>query len=196
MIYDFNQMLEFSKGENQGDDINAIKSLIDGCASVSTSSIELDKIGVDYIATLRRGAEVYVDAKRRQSGCSKFWSNGVPELAIEVWSVMPGGRFNTPRTQAKIGWTLDEQKVTDMILYTFDLQDSKSVYLFPFQSLRMAARRNLNKWKKQFKVDIQTSGSWQSEAVFVPWNVVRDATAETFSCNANASNQQQLLMNY
>ena len=181
MIYSFNERLQFSKGARQATDGETILSLLDGCVTVEASGIELDKQGVDYIATLRRGAEVYVDAKTRERGCSRFW-NGNPELAIERWSVMPGGKYN--HAFPKAGWTLDEQKKTDMILYTFHPSDCDIAFLIPFQSLRIAARRHIEQWEKTYKVDVQDSGSWQSQAVFVPAPVVISAVTATFVSTA------------
>lgn len=177
MIYSFNERLRFSKGARQETDAETILSLLDGCVTVEASGVALDKLGVDYIATLRRGAEVFVDAKTRERGCSRYW-NGDPELAIERWSVIPGGKYN--RDFPKAGWTLDEQKKTDMILYTFHPSDCEIAFLLPFQSLRIAARRCIDQWEKAYKVDVQDSGSWQSQAVFVPATVVIRAITATF----------------
>lgn len=181
MTYDFQERLSFSKGERKQSDALTIKALLDGCVTVTESSVAMDRMGVDYIATLRRGAEVFIDAKAREKGCSRYWKNGDPELAIEIWSVMPGGRFGTPRDKAKPGWTIDEAKITDMILYTFSFQDCSTAFLFPFQSLRIAARRMASHWMRRFKVDIQTSGGWQSQAVFVPASEVIQAIELTYS---------------
>lgn len=181
MTYDFNERLEFSKGARQDSDCATIHALLSGCESVSIASTELDRIGVDYIATLRRGAKVFVDAKTREPGCSKWWRGGEPELAIEIWSVCPGGKYSVPRSRSKPGWTVDEGKVTDMVLYVFDPQDSTTAYLMPFQSLRMAAREHLPEWQRRFKVDVQDNGTWQSKAVFVPASVVIDAVTKTFT---------------
>jgi hypothetical protein len=180
MTYNFKERLEFSQGARQDSDKETIQRLLDGCQSVSIASTELDRIGVDYIAKLRRGAEVYIDAKTREPGCSRYW-RGEPELAIEIWSVIPGGRYNIPRSRSKAGWTLDEGKVTDLVLYVFDKQDSETAYLLPFQPLRMAARRNGQEWMGNYKTDIQNNGTWESMAVFVPASVVIGAVTETFS---------------
>ena len=181
MSYDFFDKLEVSKGRRSLSDIETIKAILLGCASVVAASTELDKLGVDYIATLRGGAQVLIDAKTRDAGCSKYWKDG-PELAIEMWSVMPGGKFNTPHERRKAGWTLDEAKLTDMILYTWDVTDCSFVYLLSFQTLRMAAQRNISAWMKTYKTDIQESYrhsvQWQSKAVFVPADVVQDAMRE------------------
>jgi hypothetical protein len=92
---------------------------------------------------------------------------------------MPGGRFN--ERFPKAGWTLDEAKVTDMILYVFPPEDCTTAFLLPFQSLRMAARRNIEAWMRTHKVDTQTSNRWQSQAVFVPADEVLTALASTYS---------------
>lgn len=186
MVYSFATQLGISKGARLASDKETIYSMLDGCVSVVEASTELDLKGVDYIATLRGGAQVYVDAKMRAVGCSRFWrGNPVePEVAIEKWSVMPGGKFNTSRAASKAGWTLDENKVTDMILYVFDKSDCGTAYFIPFQSLRMAARRNIESWMYRYKVDIQESArhrmQWQSQAVFVPISTVISAVNDTF----------------
>jgi len=181
MTYGFAEQLEFSKGARQSTDAQTIMSLLDGCSSVVPATVELDKKGVDYIATLRKGAEVYIDAKTRKKGCGKYWHNGEPEVSIELWSVMPGGKYNTSQDRSKAGWTLDEAKITDMILYTFDREDTDTAYLFPFQPLRMAAKRMIGFWMKRFKVDVQDSRTWESKAVFVPASEVILAIETTYS---------------
>lgn len=180
MIYDFAERLLFSKGARKDSDIETIMSILDGCTEVLEHQSDGDDKGVDYVATLRRGTKVLIDAKTRETGCSRFWKDGNPELAIESWSVAPGGKFETPRSRAKAGWTLDEAKLTDMILYTFSMEDCGTAFLLPFQPLRMAARRNLRAWMDRYKVDTQTSGTWQSEAVFVPADVVILAMESTY----------------
>lgn len=179
MTYDFKEMLDFSIGQRSDTDAATIKKLLHGCETVEKNDVNGNDMGVDYIATLRRGTKVLIDAKTRQKGCERFWI-GEPELAIEIYSVIAGGKFNMPKDRAKAGWTLDESKLTDMILYTFDPCDSETVYLLPFQSLRMATAKNYKRWMAIYKVDIQTSGSWQSQAVFVPASVVIEAIKETF----------------
>jgi hypothetical protein len=182
MTYSFQERLQFSKGARQASDIETIKSLLDGCSEVREAKKDLDLLGVDYIATLRKGAEVYVDAKTRQAGCSRFW-RGEPEIAIETWSVMPGGKFQT--TIGKTGWTLDEAKITDLVLYTFDYSDCKTAFLLPFQNLRIAARRMVRHWMQRFKVDVQTTQEhgrqWESQVILVPISEVILALETTYS---------------
>ncbi len=172
---DFIKDLAFSKGWNAENDIITITKMLHGCVScVPSTDVDMDKHGIDYIATLRRGAQVFIDAKTRRESCCKFWRNG-EEVAIEIWSVMPGGKFNTPLQTARIGWTLDESKVTDLILFTWNKSDCEFAYLLCFQTLRIAARKYLKCWMETFGTKLQRSGTWESQAVFVPIRTVLDA---------------------
>ena len=192
MTYDFQERLAFSQGARCETDAKTIMALLDGCQSVAENKSIGNDNGIDYVATLRKGTEVFIDAKTREKGCSKYWKNNEPELAIEKWSVMPGGKFNLDPLRAKAGWTIDESKATDMILYTFDPSDCSTAFLLPFQSLRMASRRMIGNWMNRFKVDVQTSGSWQSQAVFVPASEVILAIETTFSADVEiASTKDQ-----
>ena len=193
MKYDFQERLAFSQGARCSSDIDTIMMLLDGCESVTENISNGNDNGIDYIATLRKGAVINIDAKTRERGCSKYWRKGIPELAIEKWSVMPGGIYGIDERRAKAGWTIDESKQTHMILYTFDPSDSDAAFLLPFHHLRMAARRMLPHWMNRFKVDVQNSGSWQSQAVFVPAYEVLLAIETTYSATIpNQDNHPEL----
>jgi hypothetical protein len=167
--YDFNECLAFSRGTSEETDIFVLRKHITGCIELNKTTEEIDKKGIDYIAILRNGATVKIDAKNRRKGCSFYWKEG-PELALETWSVIPS-EYN----RGKVGWTLDEKKEIDLIFFKFDLSDTDKVYLLPYQLLRMAFRRNFKTWKVKYKTDIQTSNEWQSECLFVPAITVIDA---------------------
>ena len=173
MIHDFGEKLAFSLGERENFDMDILKNAITGCVTVEKTDDEADRAGVDYIATLRRGALVTIDAKAREKGASRFWKNGEPELALEKWSVCPNEWF-----PGKAGWTLSERSNVDLILYTFDPEDCRDFYLIPFQHLRMAFVKNIIDWQNKYHIKKQKSGEWTSEAVFVPASVVLKAVTE------------------
>src|SRR4030042_6046812 len=108
-IFNFEKKMAYSQGVQQASDIETIRSIITGCVSVKKTSTEVDRNGIDYIAELRGGAKIRIDSKTREIGCSQYWQNGEPELAPEIWSVMPNGKYHIPREQAKTGWTLTER---------------------------------------------------------------------------------------
>jgi len=183
--HEFSDRLQFSRGIRESTDVETIKAMLDGCESCVKTDEATDRLGIDYIAMLRRGAKVNIDAKARAAGCSAHWSHSEPELALERWSVLP-----VNGTKGKTGWTLSESSNVDMILFTFDPQDTEECFLVGFQHLRMAFRRNLRRWFNRFFNDKQDSGTWGSECVFVPASVVMDAivqvskgTLATVSCD-------------
>lgn len=169
MVYNFKDKLAYSQGVRLETDIQTIASMIPGCAKIDVAPLEQDKKGVDYVATLNHGATVLIDAKTREPNCSKYWRTG-PELALEVWSVRPGGKY--PK---KLGWTLSTTSNVDYIMFTFDNSDSDQVFMYPFQLLRSTFLSNGRQWHGKYKVGIQDSGVWQSECIFVPESVVFDA---------------------
>lgn len=173
MKWDFNQKLEFSFGRREQIDLETIKDVISSCISVEKTDVETDKTGIDYIATLKDGAKIGIDAKAREKGASRYWKYGEAELALEIWSVCP-----TKTAKGKKGWTLSEKSNVDYILYTFDCNDWDKFYLLPFQLLRNAFNKNGVKWCKKYKRKKQYSDCWQSEAVFVPASVVISAVSQ------------------
>ncbi len=178
MNYDFHERLTFSKGVVAATCKDTIRNMVPGCVDVKETTTAMDKTGIDYIATLRRGAEVFIDHKAREGGCCKYWrrrKDGTrePEIAVELWSVRP-----TDTRAGKRGWTLDEAKRTHYTLHTFDPQDSREAFLLPFQLLRKAYRENFTAWNGRYKHGIQDSGGWTSECVFVPSQVVLDALTQ------------------
>lgn len=174
MIHYFDERLAFSKALRQQCDEATLKDLFPKCVSVEKTGVEMDRAGVDYVVTLRRGARLSVDAKARDVGCQRWWRSG-PEVALEVWSVKPGGKYQMPPGRAKAGWTLDESKSVDLILFTFHPNDHEFAYARPLSLLREAFRRNLGDWSAAYKTGVQDSGGWESECVFVPLCVVDEA---------------------
>lgn len=169
---DWVKLLRFSHGVRQQFDIDAIYNWIPGCESVYKSSTSLDRIGVDYVATLRGGTRILIDAKTRTPDSSRWWKQAtMPELALEIYSVKPNGL-----QPGKVGWTLNESSAVHLILYTFDPSDTEAAYLLPFQHLRIAFRQNFHSWSKIYRRKDQVSRrgamTWRSECMFVPAHIV------------------------
>lgn len=164
----FFEKLEYSLGAQKKFDCEILKSHIPKCVSVIKTDTETDKTGIDYIATLKGGAEIYIDAKTRVGGCSKYW-DGQPELCIETWSV---------KEKAIPGWTYKESTKVDYILYTFAPEDYSGYFFIPFQLLRAAAIRHYHEWVSRYKEKPQRNMGYTSMAVFVPADVVLNAVRE------------------
>jgi len=141
MKYAFGERLSFSQGHRQANDIATLMAMIPGCVTVTKTDKAMDRRGVDYIAELVHGDELWIDAKARDGGCAKYWQNG-PELALEMWSVRPNGKYATSPSSAVPGWTVTDAKHVDLILFTFDPMDWNESFLMSFPLLRAAFRRN------------------------------------------------------
>ncbi len=177
MNYGFDDRLAFSRGTAELRDIDTIKAMLPGCVEVEKTDGDVDRQGTDYLAYMRRGDVLKIDAKTRDKRAASYWRNG-PEVALEVWSVCPGGRFDTPASQARAGWTLTTAKHVDLILYTFDPEACLDVFLMSFPLLRAAFHHNFQEWTKRYTLYKQTSfhgnRRWESECIFVPVDVVFD----------------------
>lgn len=147
-------------------DIRRIKNYFPHCSEVVKTSVDFDRQGVDYIATLKGGIQIFIDAKTRVKGSSRYWKHGEPELALEIYSVVES---------KKLGWTLSTESKAHYILYTFDPTDSDKFYVLPFQILRKVFVENGRQWIEKYGKKIQASDNWHSSAVFVPANVVMQA---------------------
>ena len=159
-----------SQGQRGERDAEILKCAIPNCVAVRKTDENLDRKGIDYIATLQGGAEIGVDVKARDKGISKYWKNGKEDLVLETWSVYPD-----EHNKGKVGWTLSDKTNVDLILYTFDKEDSSNYYLLPYQLLRMAFLRNGSKWLKDYGAKYSHSKSWNTQVVFVPASVVIEA---------------------
>lgn len=170
--FDFAERLEWSKGTRKESTPDTIKAMLDGCVDVRESTRDEERVGVDFVATLRGGAIVLIDEKRRDEGASKFWRHNQPELALEIWSVVPSETL-----KGVAGWTLSESKQTDLVLFTF--HDVADCYMLPFQPLRVAFRRKFVEWRTMFRTADQcTDGRYFSRAIFVPVDLVIEALVE------------------
>ena len=156
--FDFRERLEFATVEHAGDDWEIIMRCHPGTVSVAPAPLDMDKRGVDYIATLETGVTVYWDVKRREKGCSRYWKMGA-EVALEMWSDMANKRP---------GWTWDAGKITHYVLFAFDPADHDRAYAIPFQSLRAAFLKNGRRWLEQYEQPTQDNVRWLSQCLFVP----------------------------
>lgn len=156
---DWKQKLEYSLAAAAEFDCRLLKEHIPGCVSVRKTDVETDKTGIDYVATLHGGAEVYIDAKTREQGCSRFWKNGIPELAVEIWS---------NRERKTQGWAWSGKSNVDYILYTFARSDCDRYWFIPFQLMRKALYENAQVWFRKYPYKTQRSNTWTSGALFIP----------------------------
>jgi len=162
MQYDFDERKQWSEGCAKNQSISDIlKANVPGFLSVKKATDNEDRHGTDWWVNLSNGQRLSIDVKAREMD----WAlRGEDDLALETWSVVG----------EKVGWTLDEQKRTDYILWHWE--ETGRWCLVPFRMLCKIFREHHDKWVGRYKTDKQTTvrgeRKWQSECVFVPRGVV------------------------
>lgn len=190
MILSFEDCLGRSKGSQAELDVAALRAFFgDSVDRVESCGISDDMAGIDYRVVLRRGATINVDAKLRL-GCLRHWRDpSDPELTLEVWSKIP----SSVAPDGRPGWTLDESKLTDYVLWTWDPDECGQRILMPFQLLRATFRSRCREWVSRYRgnrsSNLGASGArWESECVYVPASVVWRAMLDhaTSECHSRA----------
>lgn len=174
--YVFDERLEMSQGICTEKSIELILLRnIPGALRVERAEKKDDRNGTDYWVHHARGKPYSVDIKSRDEDWSmKPAPNTADDLALETWSVIEA---------RSIGWTRNEQKATDYILWYW--QDSGRWCLVPFAMLCAVFQDFWRAWRKEFKTCVQksTKGAreWHSECVFVPRHLMWKSIYERFS---------------
>ena len=170
VMNNFHQCLEYSLGAREKFDESLLIAHIPNCVSVKKTGLDLDRAGIDYIATLKDGATVTIDSKTRQPGVWKYWKYGEPELALEAYSI---------EEKRVVGWLFKRSAVhPDYILYTFDRRDTDKFYFIPFILLKRAAFGNWKAWERRYGLTKQPNKGYTSTAIFVPASLVLKAVTD------------------
>lgn len=159
--YDFHERLGMSAGYVASTDIRAVLlACIPGAVDAYPAAKANDRLGVDWWVEMQNARHLAVDAKVREED----WAAKHPEeddLALEVWSVVECD---------VIGWTRDENKKCDFILWLW--MDTKRYCLVPFPMLCHVFRTHWQTWYVKHKHAKQftptNAGGYHSECVFVP----------------------------
>lgn len=164
----FEGELNASKGIVESCDVADILRLrIPGCLSVTPTDAEVDRSGVDWIATLQCRRSVGIDVKYRRKDCRAY---GNDDLALETWSVVG----------SKPGWTRDVTKACEWILWVWG--DTGRFCMIPFLPLCCVFESNWHSWALRYGLRTQQTSRgatrWQSECVFVPRKIVVDSVVE------------------
>jgi hypothetical protein len=133
-----------------------------------------DRTGVDYIVERYGLCSLQIDLKLREKD---WWASHSEQddLALETFSVIG--------TQ-KVGWTRDEKKVSDYILWFW--QDTGRFYLLPFPPLCYVFQHYWEEWIKEYRTDRQYTRpengrrGWYSACVFVPRKVIAQKIADWY----------------
>jgi len=162
-FYDFDERLAWSRGATStGDVASILLDRIPAATGIRKAKLAEDRQGTDYWVDRDHGLPpLSVDVKTRQS--SRHKKN---DVALESWSVF----------RQKIGWTRDETKRTDYVLFYW--ADTHQFLLLAFPLLCRTFRQFGQGWRIQYRTAKQSSGDYQSQCIFVPIPVLLDAINE------------------
>ena len=162
--FDFAEQLEWANGFKDAGIAQILKARIPACYDVQKADEASDRSGTDYWALRHDLPPLSIDCKvRRLDPIDKY---GEDDLALETWSV----KGRSP------GWTRDETKRTDYILWFWTT--SGRFELVPFPPLCKAFSLYWERWSAEYGPHEQNSGRWQSECVFVPRDVIKAKIAD------------------
>lgn len=171
--FDFDERLRMSEGYAGGAGVRGILlDCIPGALHAYKAAKANDRMGVDWWVEMSSGHHLAVDLKVRQED---FSTKNPPrdDLALETLSVVEAN---------KVGWTRDENKRCDYILFLW--QDTGRYCLMPFPLLCRVFQQNWETWRAQFKPCQQSTrgayGTYRSECVFVPRKLVWQEIYKTY----------------
>jgi hypothetical protein len=128
--YEFDERRAMSSGVASSTSIEAILlANIPGAVAVRAADEAADRMGTDWWVDHVSGHSQSVDAKVREED---FARKGCDDLALETLSVVE---------RNKVGWTLDETKRTDYILWLW--KDTQRWCLVPFPMLCQVFKEHL-----------------------------------------------------
>ena len=179
IVYEFDERLAMSQGASEN--ISIEKILLDqipGALNVNPSHEKNDRNGVDFWVEHESGKHLGIDCKVREED----WAlKGFDDIALETFSVV--------EKNIK-GWTLNQEKRTDYILWFW--KETGRWMLIPFPMLLAAFSKRVTAWSKVYKKAKQKTyrsngNHYHSECVFVPRRDLWAAIYEDFSGNPNRS---------
>ncbi len=121
------------------------------CVGLKQASDSEDKQGCDFWLLRQRGSPIAIDVKFRSKDCRQFGSD---DLCFELDS----GKV--------IGWSLDQRKTTDFIVWVWI--DSGRAYVAPFAQALCIAAVNADRWRGVYGSRMVSNRSYETEVVFVP----------------------------
>lgn len=177
----FLQQLNFSEDivlENSL--VTHLTEIIPAATGVVKSVTSDDRNGTDYwIQRENHLPPISVDVKHRSfDPLIKF---GTDDACIETTSVYtgePNGKWKDDH-RAKVGWTLDESKRTDLIIYTWPATDTDRRYwILYFPLLCRASQLHWRTWAEQYGEKPAQNETYLTLSIYPPRTVIEAAIKE------------------
>lgn len=170
---DFEADLDQSNGSSE--EKMAMKALAQAFPGrfVRKATVAEDMKGADFFVEVDN-VEIAIDVKFRKHDCRDFGKN---DVCLEIWA--------NQKTK-KLGWTRDDTKITDGVLWVW--KSSGRWALYSFSRLWFLFEGSWADWRRSFGSDRQRSRGkhgkrWKSESVFVPAHKIETALVDEGNIN-------------
>lgn len=177
MLYDFQERLTFSQGiALEQNLIGLLLDSIPGSTQVVRASPEEDRAGVDYWINRRGLPPVAVDVKHNSYDPIARWRED--SACIETTSVYvgPPGPPWRDEYRLKPGWTIDETKRADLVVYTWPVsQNHRRFWVLYFPALCRAAQENWRLWAEMYGEKAAKNNGYVTLSVHPPRHVIAAA---------------------
>ena len=156
MIHDFWEQIEYSLLPCDEPFWTAVyeEAFPDMVDLKTVSDLHKQKLGIDRVITLGNGKRFFVDEKKRK--------RTYPDILLEYVAV---------NTTGAPGW-MEKNLAIDYIAYAF--MPTKTVYLIPWDSLKMAWKRNKGRWMVIYKDVEGKNEGYITHSIAVPIEVLKN----------------------
>ena len=177
--HDFAERLNFSNGIEIGPDIyELLYGMIPGSHDIERATREEDKNGTDLWVPRHGLPPVSVDLKNRSfDPMVRFKSD---DACIETTSVYRGNSKPPweDEHRYKIGWTLNEHKRTDIVLYTWPAGKGLRYWALYFPWLCAAAKKDWRDWARQYGEKPAKNKGYITLSIYPPRWLIAQAMGE------------------
>lgn len=195
--YDFDERRQYSEGvmRDVPEILDHILETIPGAIGWRRAALNEDRHGTDYwIDRAHDLPALSVDMKNREVCPKKY---GKDDACIETTSVYTGpvckvngryrykdksGRYSSviglSEYRQKPGWTIDDAKRTDLIMYTWPHDSGRRHWTIPFPLLCAASLKNWREWAMRYGELPTHNNDYLTLNVYVPRIVIIEAITE------------------
>lgn len=150
--YDFNECIE--KTKKYIESANTLIKDFFGAEEIKKSDLRNDINGTDFLVTNKNGLHQTVDVKYMHN-----LSYDANKILIEIKHINLDGSLR------RHGWTFEQSKNTDWIVYYFAM-DNK-IRVIPFLLLRKISVLKIDEWKKKYNVGNVKNKNYITKVIYI-----------------------------
>lgn len=174
--HEFEERLAFSEGVISECLMDRIVSALPTSTGYEKATLADDRSGTDYWLHRKDGLRsLSVDLKNR--GFCPIEKFGSDDACIETTSVYqgPAGNSWSDKHRRKVGWTIDENKQTDYVVYTWPEGTARRYWIVPYPFLQAASIRWWRQWAIDYGEKPAVNETYLTLSVYPPRQVIAKA---------------------